>query len=254
MNRIVTTFFMVACFSTSNPTAVRAQSFSGDFEFAWLDTPDGQHRDMLVLKQVVFTDALGKRWTVPPKSKIDGASIPRLLWTFAGSPFVGKYRRASVIHDHFCDIRTELQSKVHLMFKEAMLADGASWWEANSKYAAVEFAGLCPEKVGVTTSKLDLFVENNPLRFNDSALSQLNAPKRDDETSAQKFERNKEMVQSKFDPNERRVFNSLLALKGAETQENLESLERTLQNSGLDDQRYEALVMLVENIYPEDFK
>lgn len=140
------------------------------------------------------------------------------------------------------------------MFKEAMLADGASWWEANSKYAAVEFAGLCPEKVGVTTSKLDLFVENNPLRFNDSALSQLNAPKRDDETSAQKFERNKEMVQSKFDPNERRVFNSLLALKGAETQENLESLERTLQNSGLDDQRYEALVMLVENIYPEDFK
>lgn len=254
MNRIFAICLVATCIVTSHTAVVRAQSFSGDFEFAWLDTPDGNHRDMLVLKTIIFTDASGKSWRVPPKSVIDGASIPRLLWTFAGSPFVGRYRRASVVHDHFCDLRTELQSKVHLMFKEAMLADGASWWEANSKYAAVEFAGLCPEKIGVTTSKLNLFVENNPLRFSENAISQLNSPKRDDETSAQKFARNKEIVEATLQLNEQLVFDSLLALKGAETQENLESLERTLQTVELDDQRYEELVILVDAIYPEDFK
>lgn len=146
MNRIMK-FVVVAAASTVYFTIpAQAQSFSGDFEFAWLDTPNGGHRDMRVLKTVKFKDGNGKVWTVPSKSIIDGASIPRLLWTIAGSPFVGKYRRASVIHDHYCDIRTELQSEVHLMFKEAMFSDGASWWEANSKYTAVEFAGLCPEK------------------------------------------------------------------------------------------------------------
>lgn len=29
----------------------------------------------------------------------DGASIPRILWTAIGSPFIGKYRKASIIHD-----------------------------------------------------------------------------------------------------------------------------------------------------------
>lgn len=235
-------------------TIVQAQSFSGDFEFAWLDTPDGDHRDMRVLRTIKFTDTSGKIWTVPANSIVNGASIPRILWTFAGSPYVGKYRRASVVHDHYCDIRTELQSNVHLMFKEAMLADGASWWEANSKYGAVVFAGLCPEKEGIATSKLETFFKNNPERLNQKTINQLSLPKAAAETSAQKFSRDKEEVRSTLMPDEQLVFDRLLGLKAAETQTSLAALENALQENRIEDQRYEELVILADAIYPEDFK
>lgn len=113
-------------------TSAIAQEFSGSFKFKWLDSPDSNHREMEVLEVVSFKSANGKKWHVPEKTIIDGASIPKILWSFVGSPFVGKYRRASVIHDHYCDNGTEQQSEVHLMFKEAMLTDGASSWEANT--------------------------------------------------------------------------------------------------------------------------
>ena len=34
---------------------------------------------------------------------MDGASIPRALWTLVGSPYRGDYRRASIVHDQACD-------------------------------------------------------------------------------------------------------------------------------------------------------
>ncbi len=234
--------------------SVHAQSFSGGFEFAWLDTPDGDHRDMRVLNTVKFTDSAGKVWTVPATSVVDGASIPRILWTFAGSPYVGKYRRASVVHDHYCDIRTELQSNVHLMFKEAMLADGASWLEANTKYGAVVLAGQCPEKEGIATTKLDMFLRRNPGRLNDDTVNQLGAPKAATETSAQKFSRDREEVRRNLRPDEQVLFDRLLELKGAATEANLAALEDALKENRIEDRRYEELVMLADAIYSEGFR
>ena len=86
------------------PIHALSANFEGDFIFRWLETPDSRHREMELQSEVAFVDNKGKRWIVPTSSKVDGASIPSFLWTFAGSPFVGNYRRASVIHDHFCDV------------------------------------------------------------------------------------------------------------------------------------------------------
>lgn len=121
--------------------------FSGTFEFRWLADPTNRHRQMQLLSAVSFKDKAGRVWNVPPGTKVDGASIPSALWTFAGSPFVGNYRRASVIHDHYCDLRTERAEDVHRMFRDAMEADGVTNPERYSKYLAVRaytaFTGAC---------------------------------------------------------------------------------------------------------------
>lgn len=236
-------------------TLGHAQSFDGAFEFAWLDTPNGDHRDMRVLNEVSFTDQSGKKWTVIKDSVINGASIPRLLWTFAGSPYVGKYRRASVIHDYYCDIRTELQSNVHVMFREAMFADGASFAEAWSKYTAVKFAGLCPEKEGVKPLTVRERISRNSAGiFADDVIQQMQSPALASETSAQKFARDQAAARRNLNEAERAVFDILLELRNSETEENLAALERNLGEFPLEAERYEGLVEIVDAIYPTNFR
>ena len=86
--------------------------FIGEVEARWLS--DG--RKMRLLKDITFIDSKNREWKAPAGSVIDGASIPRELWAMTGSPFVGKYRRASVIHDVACVERTQPHELVHYMF------------------------------------------------------------------------------------------------------------------------------------------
>ena len=37
-----------------------------------------------------YIDYLSQRWDVPSGAKVDGASIPRALWTLIGAPFEGR--------------------------------------------------------------------------------------------------------------------------------------------------------------------
>jgi hypothetical protein len=134
-------FFAAICLSFSASLPAKAQSFEGTFDFRWLSEPQQRHRMMELLSDVAFVDSKGRRWSVPKGVRIDGASIPALLWSFAGSPFVGNYRRASVIHDHFCERRSEPAEQVHKVFLEGMRADGLSFVESQSKYMAVELYG-----------------------------------------------------------------------------------------------------------------
>ena len=135
-----------------------AQSFQGSFEFRWQNAPADTHRDMELLSEVSFKDKAGKVWVVPSGTIIDGASIPPALWSFAGSPFTGNYRRASVIHDHFCDTRTEFASDVHKMFRGAMEADGVGMLERLSKYLAVSAFSVVTGKCAKQEDSLnDLF-------------------------------------------------------------------------------------------------
>lgn len=53
------------------------------------------------------------------------------------SPFIGNSRRASVIHDRYCDLKTESSTDTHNMFYEAMLEDLEEKWRADIKYWAV---------------------------------------------------------------------------------------------------------------------
>lgn len=112
----------------------------GEVITKWL-VEDGDDRLMEVLNDFTYEDPATKRWTTPAGWKVDGASIPRALWTIVGSPFTGDYRRASVVHDHYCDVRTEPSDAVHLMFYNACRAAGVGLIEANTLYYGVLAGG-----------------------------------------------------------------------------------------------------------------
>ncbi len=114
--------------------------FIGEVITKWL-VEDGDDRLMEVLNDFTYEDPATKRWTTPAGWKVDGASIPRALWTIVGSPFTGDYRRASVVHDHYCDVRTEPSDAVHLMFYNACRAAGVGLIEANTLYYGVLAGG-----------------------------------------------------------------------------------------------------------------
>jgi hypothetical protein len=96
---------------------------------------------MRVIEPFGFLDPEQKRWPVPVGTKVDGASIPQSLWSLIGGPFEGKYRDASVVHDYYCDVRTEPWKAVHKVFYLGMRASGLSDQRAKLMYAAVYFAG-----------------------------------------------------------------------------------------------------------------
>ncbi len=111
--------------------------FSGDVIVQWLD--DG--RTMELLEDFFFVDAKGTSWQAPAGSIVNGASIPRILWPVVGSPFAGRYRRASVLHDVACQERTRPWKKVHKMFYQAMRADKTPKAKAKQMYKAVRMFG-----------------------------------------------------------------------------------------------------------------
>lgn len=73
-------------------------TFSGDPVTRWL-SETGDDRNMEILEAFTFTDPAGKVWKAPVGSVVNGASIPRPLWSVVGSPYTGDYRRASIVHD-----------------------------------------------------------------------------------------------------------------------------------------------------------
>jgi len=119
--------------SARNP----ARWVTGEVEAAWL--PD--NRSMRLLADVVFLDSYGITWEAPAGSKVDGASIPRFFWRVMGSPFTGRYRRASVVHDVYCAKQARPHRSVHRMFHEAMRADGVGRFRAWLMYQAVAKCG-----------------------------------------------------------------------------------------------------------------
>ena len=114
--------------------------FEGVVVAKWLQH-SGNDRDMELLEDFVYVDPDGKRWLAPSGSVVNGASIPEPLWNIIGSPFVGDYRRASVIHDVACVEKEEPHKAVHLMFYHAMRADQVGWVQANIMYQAVKRFG-----------------------------------------------------------------------------------------------------------------
>ncbi len=115
--------------------------FEGEVETRWL-VHGGADREMEILREFSFVDSTGYRWVAHPGEKVDGASIPEQVWSaVAGTPFIGDYRRASVVHDVACDRREKTSKDAHRMFYEAMLADGTSKERALLFYTAVRLFG-----------------------------------------------------------------------------------------------------------------
>ena len=116
--------------------------FLGKVITEWLDqNEDAETRHMKLVEEFSYVDPACKKWTAPKNYKINGASIPRPFWAVIGSPYVGEYRNASVVHDFYCDAKTETWQDVHRMFYDACIAGGVSKAKARIMYAAVYYMG-----------------------------------------------------------------------------------------------------------------
>jgi hypothetical protein len=129
--------------------------YEGTVQAEWLD--DG--RQMKLLADFAYIDPNEIRWIAPAGSIIDGASIPRVLWSGFGSPFTGKYRDASVIHDVACDEQNRTWELVHLAFYYAMRASEVDEVQAQAAYGAVYHLGprwkLTLDRTEETTAQLE---------------------------------------------------------------------------------------------------
>src|SRR5678809_906877 len=95
------TLFFSGCGSHQPPAwdAVAARPnhawgyYSGQVEARWEN--DGRH--MTLLSELRYIDPDGIVWTAPAGSVVDGASIPRVLWSVLGVHMNEKYRYVPVM-------------------------------------------------------------------------------------------------------------------------------------------------------------
>jgi hypothetical protein len=102
---------------------------------------------MRLLERFSFRDPANKDWHAKADAVIDGASIPRPLWTLVGSPFTGDYRRASIVHDVACQEAGSDKAKrraADRMYFHACRAGGCSAWEATIQYLGVRVGAAWP--------------------------------------------------------------------------------------------------------------
>src|SRR3954449_8919126 len=93
---------LLGCGSSKAPswTGTAAQSHKWGYYSSLPETRwNSDGRSMTLLNELRYTDPDGVVWIAPAGSNLDGASIPRSLWSLMGGPFEGKYRNASVLHD-----------------------------------------------------------------------------------------------------------------------------------------------------------
>jgi len=107
--------------------------YTGEPVTRW--NPDG--RTMTLLTELRYTDPHGEVWVAPIGSQVDGASIPRYLWSIMGGPFEGKYRNGSVLHDVAYGERKRPWQDSDRMFYYAMRCSGVSAIEAKTMYYAL---------------------------------------------------------------------------------------------------------------------
>ena len=115
------------------PGATKWGHYSGEPVTRW--NPDG--RTMTLLTELRYTDPQGFIWVAPAGSELDGASIPRYLWSIMGGPFEGKYRNASVLHDVAYEQKKRPWQDCDRMFYNAMRCSGVSAVEAKTMYYAL---------------------------------------------------------------------------------------------------------------------
>jgi hypothetical protein len=115
------------------PGATRWGYFNGEPVTKW--NPDG--RTMTLLTELRYTDPAGNVWVAPIGSVVDGASIPRYLWSLMGGPFEGKYRNASVLHDVAYGQKKRPWQDCDRMFYYAMRCSGVSAVEAKTMFYAL---------------------------------------------------------------------------------------------------------------------
>ena len=137
---LLSAVLLTACGSGKSPGSIAGAAqpnawgyYTGAPETRW--NPDG--RSMTLLSELRYTDPHGLVWVAPAGSTVDGASIPRSLWSVMGGPFEGKYRNASVLHDAAYDQRNRPWQDCDRMFYNAMRCSGVGAVEAKTIFYAL---------------------------------------------------------------------------------------------------------------------
>jgi hypothetical protein len=138
---IISLLFLTACGGHRPPAwdvvAAREKHpwgyYSGQVEARW----ENDGRRMTLLSELRYTDPEGVVWIAPAGSVVDGASIPRALWSLMGGPFEGKYRNASVLHDIAYEQQSRPWKQCDRMFYNAMRCSGVGSTEAKTMYYAL---------------------------------------------------------------------------------------------------------------------
>lgn len=124
--------------------------FLGALNARWSD----DDRTMILLTAFGYVDPRQVEWPVPAGAMTDGASIPQVFWSITGGPFEGRYRKAAVVHDYYCDIRLRTPDETHRMFYDAMICAGVAAVRAKVMYMAVLFGGPRWNLQAIHNSKL----------------------------------------------------------------------------------------------------
>ncbi len=114
-------------------------SFSGNPKTEWLTDGAVEDRNMRLLEDFEYRDPAGRTWPAPAGVMVNGASIPEPLWTLVGSPYVGHYRRATVVHDVACEDPSVDRKEADVMFFHACRCGGCSLRQAWLLYVGVRF-------------------------------------------------------------------------------------------------------------------
>jgi hypothetical protein len=123
-------------------------SFLNLEELDYKPLSDGGKYDKVELTtDLKYLDEKTNKVFVVPKGFIsDGASIPKFVWSLAGSPLSGGYLPAAFLHDYLCYLGVETKQpittwqKAASLFYDAMLSLGCKkggLGGAQAKYLAV---------------------------------------------------------------------------------------------------------------------
>ncbi|WP_158618368.1 DUF1353 domain-containing protein [Candidimonas sp. SYP-B2681] len=128
-----------------------------------MDETDTKDRNMRLLEDFWYVDPAGFKWPAPKDSVINGASIPRPLWSVVGSPFTDDYRRASVVHDVACADPLVNRKEADEMFFYACLAGGCSMRQSRILYAGVRIGTWAAESLPAEAFSRDRMLFRVPL-------------------------------------------------------------------------------------------
>ena len=100
---------------------------------------DPGHTEFQLLSEYTFIGCDGTRYTIPTHREVggekvptivNGASIPKAIWSVVGGPWSGKYRNAAVIHDFMTEINFEDSDTTNRIFYDAMISNDVPEWKA----------------------------------------------------------------------------------------------------------------------------
>jgi Protein of unknown function (DUF1353) len=104
LNRSVNLLLALALLSSDVGLAEQSARYVGRVAVEWVDDSESG-QPMKLLDEFSFVDARGTAWIVPGGQIVDGKSLPPAFRSLFGAPFIGRHRRAAVVHDYYAGQR-----------------------------------------------------------------------------------------------------------------------------------------------------